>query len=43
MKLFITSKIYDTEKQTIAEIEKQYRKIWIIWLVKIKLNLSYVH
>ena len=22
MKLFITSKIYDTEKQTIAEIEK---------------------
>lgn len=30
MKLFITSKVYDTEKQTIAEIEKQYRKIWML-------------
>lgn len=26
MKLFITSKIYDTEKQTIAEIEKEVQK-----------------
>lgn len=26
MKLFITSKIYDTEKQTIAEIEKEIQK-----------------
>lgn len=42
MKLFITSKVYDTEKQTIAEIEKQYRKIWMLMLVRIKLNLNYI-
>ena len=32
MKLFITSKVYDTEKLSNDEIEKLDRKIWILLL-----------
>ena len=46
MKLFITSKVYDTEKQTIAEIEKAVQEDLDAYVEKNKVifkPVSYTH
>ena len=42
MKLFITSKVYDTEKQTIAEIEKAVQEDLDAYVEKNKVIFKYI-